>query len=71
MQKIFMTLSSDVKHIVTEKISFTHSFKSIATEKSIIFAFTFLKKDLMFDTMLKMTDQMIEKLAQTVIKNIS
>ena len=70
MQKTFTTFSLNAKHIVIEKISFTHFFKNIAIKKSIIFAFIFLKENLMFNTTLKMIDQMMKKLTQTAAKNI-
>ena len=70
MQKILMTFSSNAKHIVIKKISFTHFFKSIATEKSIVSALIFLKENLMFDTALEVTDQMIKKLTQAAAENI-
>ena len=46
-----------------EKVSFTHFFKNIVTEKSIAFAFIFSEKNLMFDTVLKMINQIMKKLA--------
>ena len=70
MQKILTAFSSDVEHIVIKKISFTHFFESIVIEESIIFAFTFSKKNSVFNTALEVINQMIKKLAQTVIKNI-
>ena len=70
MQKTFMTFSLNVKHIVTEKISFTHFFESIAIKKSIISAFIFLRKNSVFNTVLEVINQMMKKLAQTVIENI-
>ena len=65
-----MTSSLNAEHIITEKISFTHFFKNIVTEKSIISALIFLKENSVFNTMLKMTDQMMKKLTQTVTENI-
>ena len=56
MQKIFMIFLLNVKHIVTEKISFTHFFKNIVIEKLIIFTLIFLKKNLMFNIVLEVID---------------
>ena len=56
MQEIFITFSSNVEHIAIKKISFTHFFKNIVIEKSIISAFISLKKNSVFDTALEVVD---------------
>ena len=63
MQKTFITSLLNAEHIVTEKILFTFFYKSIAIKKLIIFVFIFLKKNLIFNTVLKMINQMMKKLA--------
>ena len=70
MQKTLTASSSNAEHIVTEKISFTHFFKSIVTKKSITSALIFLRENSVFDTALEVTDQMMKKLAQTAAENI-
>ena len=62
MQKTLTASSSNAEHIAIKKISSTYFFKNIVTEKSIISALIFSKKNSVFDTMLEVINQMMKKL---------